>query len=310
MAVLSELRYPTTALAKVVSGLFALLLFAFIGTSLVAGYLLHQILKPPRNPNSVDLNVMMGHPSVFTFNIEGGEREGWFFPGQQGAPTIIVCHGYGSQRSDVLTLVTALQDQQYNVFIFDFSGHGTNSNATTLGYREADELRGAINALAGRSDIDVKHFGIWGKDMGGYAALEAAEADPRVAALAVDSAYDDPIEMLDLKAKETGLTALPFVTKFCEIGFKLINYPYRQEPPVSAHLGRLLGTSKLFIQSQDLPNLAYSTFQLFAKSPDPKRQEIERLSYSEMGDDDRKAYENMIVSFFLLALPASAHPVH
>ena len=51
-------------------------------------------------------------------------RDGWFFPGLRGAPTVIVCHGYRAQRADVLTLVTALQEQQFNVFLFDFTGHG------------------------------------------------------------------------------------------------------------------------------------------------------------------------------------------
>jgi len=253
---------------------------------------------------------MMGHPASFSFPVNGGEREGWFFPGLQGAATIVFCHGYGSQRGDTLTLVSALQDQQYNVFVFDFAGHGASPNATTLGYREADELRSAINALAGRPDVDPKHFGVWGMDLGAYAALEAAEADPRIVAVAVDSVYDDPADFLRIQVKKTGLTALPFVMRFCEIGFHLINYQYRQDPPVSAHFGRLLGTAKLFIQSQDRPLLALSTTQLFQKAPDPKRQEAARVTYSEMGDDDRKTYENMLSSFFLLNLPLSGQAAH
>jgi pimeloyl-ACP methyl ester carboxylesterase len=310
MSLLSELRYPTTPIAKAISAILAFLLFAFFGTTVTAGFLLRQILKPSRNPTTMDLNVMMGHPSTFSFPVDGGEREGWFFPGLQGAATIVFCHGFGSQRGDILTLVSALQDQQYNVFVFDFAGHGASPGTTTLGYRESDELRAAINALAGRPDVDPKHFGVWGMDLGAYAALEAAEADPRIVAVAADSAYDDPVDLLRIQVKKTGLTALPFVMRFCEIGFRLINYQYRQDPPVSAHFGRLAGTAKLFIQSQDRTLLALSTSQLFQKAPDPKRQEVTRVSYTEMGDEDRKTYENMLVSFFLLNLPVSGHPVH
>jgi pimeloyl-ACP methyl ester carboxylesterase len=310
MSIFSELRYPTTPLSKALSGILAFLLFAVFGITVVAGFLLRQVLKPSRNPATIDLNVMMGHPSTFSFPVEGGEREGWFFPGLQGAPTIIVCHGYGSQRGDVLTLVTALQDQQYNVFLFDFAGHGSSPGNTTLGYRETDELRSAINALAGRPDVDPKRFGLWGVDLGAYAALEAAEADPRITAVAVDSVYDDPADLLQYLVKKTGLSILPFVTRFCEIGFHLVNYQYRQEPPVSAHVGRLQGTSKLFIQSQDRPYFAIATGQLYQRSPDPKRMEVVRVSYTQMSDDDRKTYENMIVSFFLLSLPAAGHAAH
>jgi len=305
MAIFAELRYPTTAFAKVASGILALILFLIVGAAVISGLELRQIIKPARNPATVDLNVTMGHPTTFTFPVDGGQREGWFFPGFQGAPTIIVCHGYTSQKLDVLTLVTALQDQQYNVFVFDFAGHGANSSATTLGYRESEELRAAVNALAGRSDVDPRRFGIWGKDLGGYAALEVAEADTRVVAIAVDSVYDDPTDMVRLQVKQSGMGVLPLVSRLCVLGFRLVNYPYRQEPPVSAHLGRLQNTAKLFIQSEDQPLLAYSTFQIFQKSPEPRRQEIDRVSYSEMNEDDRKTYENMVSSFFLSALPIS-----
>ncbi|MGC1254582.1 MAG: alpha/beta fold hydrolase, partial [Candidatus Acidiferrales bacterium] len=190
MAVLSELRYPTTRLAKFLSGIFAIALFLFVSIAAVSGFLLYQVLHPSRAPATIDLSVMMGHPVAFSFPVPNGpDREGWFYPGLRGAPTIVVCHGYHSQRSDVLTLVTALQDQQFNVFLFDFTAHGTSPGVTTLGYRETAELQAAIAALATRDDVDPKRFGLWGVDMGGYVVLEDAVADPRIAAFIVDDAY-------------------------------------------------------------------------------------------------------------------------
>ncbi|HTP45195.1 MAG TPA: hypothetical protein VMJ13_11545, partial [Candidatus Acidoferrum sp.] len=95
MAVLSELRYPTTRPAKVLSALLAIILFGFVSVATVSGFLLYQILKPSHSTSSYDLNVMMGHPIPFSFSIPGEpDREGWFFPGLRGAPTIVVCHGY------------------------------------------------------------------------------------------------------------------------------------------------------------------------------------------------------------------------
>ncbi|MGC2718956.1 MAG: hypothetical protein WA209_05155, partial [Candidatus Acidiferrales bacterium] len=107
---------------RLLSGLLAIFLFAIVAIATIAGFLLYQVLHPVRTPATFDLNVMMGHPVAFSFPTpKGGQREGWFFPGLRGAPTVIVCHGYLSQRADVLTLVSALQDQQFNVFVFDFS---------------------------------------------------------------------------------------------------------------------------------------------------------------------------------------------
>jgi pimeloyl-ACP methyl ester carboxylesterase len=307
MAVLSELRYPTTRLAKVFSGLLAIFLFAFVSVATISGFLLYQLLKPARTPSAVDLTVMMGHPTTFTFAIpSGSDREGWFFPGLRSAPTIVVAHGYLSQRLGLLTLVSALQDHQFNVFLFDFTGHGSSPGITTLGYHETRELEAALEALAKRDDVDPQHFGLWGVDMGGYAVLKVAGSDPRVAAFAVDDAYDDPRDMVQMEMKRSGLTILPLVGRFCDWGFRLMNFQFRNETPVSLRLARTRGVPKLFIQSGDRQALADETLQIFMRAPEPKQLERDRLSYSEMADEDRHNYENLIVNFFLQSIPPSS----
>jgi pimeloyl-ACP methyl ester carboxylesterase len=302
MAVLAELRYPTTRIAKVLSGLFALILFCFVAIASVSGFLLYQMIRPARTPTSFDLTVMMGHPMTFSFPLTNGtNREGWFFPGLRGAPTIVVAHGYREQRADVLTLVTALQEQQFNAFLFDFSGHGTSEGVTTLGYKETEELRSAVQTLSTREDVDPKRFGLWGADMGGYAALRLATSDPRIAALAVDNAYGDPRDMVQVQVNQSGLSALPGVSAFSDMGFRLLNFNYRDEPPV--RIERTQNIPKLFIESDDRPALASLVVKLFNSAPEPKQLVRERVNYPDMSDEERKTYETQIVNFFLQSLP-------
>lgn len=307
MAVLSELRHPTKRISKLLSIVFALAIFALISVSTISGYLLYQTLKPARNPASFDLSVMMGHPVTFSFTVPGGaQREGWLFPGLRGSPAIIVCHGYQSQRADVLTLVTALQDHQFNVFLFDFAGHGTSPGRTTLGYEETGEVRAAVQALSGRDDVDPAHIGLWGVDMGGYASLAVAETDQRIAALAVDDAYADPRDMVRIEVKKSGLNELPGVLKFTDFGFRMMNYSHRNDPPLTARIASTHGIPKLFVQADDRPALAAETLQLFVAAPEPKQTLRDRLSYRDMSDDDRKAYESQVVNFFLQNMPPTA----
>jgi pimeloyl-ACP methyl ester carboxylesterase len=307
MAVISELRHPTSLISKILSILFALAIFALVSVSTISGYLLYQTLKPARNPASFDLSVMMGHPATFSFTIPGGaQREGWLFPGLRGAPAIVVCHGYQSQRADVLTLVTALQDHQFNVFLFDFAGHGTSNGVTTLGYDETGELRAAVAALAARDDVDPQRVGLWGVEMGGYASLAVAETDKRIQALAVDNAYDSPRDMLRFEIQKSGLNELPGVLKFTDFGFRMKNYAHRNDLPLSANLASTRGIAKLFVQADDRPALSDETRALFVAAPEPKQTLRERLSYRDMTDDDRKAYESQIVNFFLQNIPPAA----
>src|SRR3984957_11452636 len=237
MAALPEHGNTRARIAKLSSGILAIVIFAGVSISTVSGFLLYQVLKPARNPATFDLSVMMGHPTTFTFSPPAGApREGWLFPGLRGAPAIIVCHGYQSQRADVLTLVTALQEHQFNVFLFDFTGHGSSAGVTTLGYKESAELHSALQALAGREDVDPQHFGLWGVDMGGYAALRVAAEDHRVSALVVDDAYADPRDMVQVQMKNSGLTVIPMVGNLADFGFRIFDYNYRNVPPVSQQL--------------------------------------------------------------------------
>ena len=307
MAALSKFRFPTVSLAKLISGLLAIVLFLVISVGTVAGFLVYQILRPSRAAASYDLGVMMGHPVTFSFPVTaGGTREGFFFPGLRGAPTIVVCHGYGSQRADVLTLVSALQDQQFNVFVFDFAGHGDNLPGTTLGYREVGELRSAIQTLSTRDDVDPQRFGLWGVDMGGYVALEVATTDPRIKAFIVDDAYSDPRVLVQNEIKKSGLTILPFVDKFSDFEFRMMNYKFKSQPPVTAQLASTKGIPKLFFVSEDRQVLATETMNLYNHAPDPKQVVRTSAAYSVMSDDSRKSYENQVVAFFLQSLPPTA----
>ena len=308
MAVFSELRYPTTRLAKLLSSLLAIILFAFVSIAMISGFLLYQILRPARSPATFDLTVMMGHPSAVSFPVaDGTSRDGWFFPGRRGAPTVIVCHGYLSQRSDVLTLVTALQDSQFNVFLFDFSGHGTSPGITHWDTARARNFNPRFEVLSARDDIDPKHFGLWGVDLGGYVALEEATHEPRISALASSTT---PIrtraKWFKSRRNSRASPILPYVGRFCDWGFRLLNYQYRNEPPVTARLSLTKGIPKFFFQSDSRPALATQTLQLFILAPEPKQIVRTRMRYSEMTDEDRKNYENIVVSFFLVNMSPTA----
>src|SRR6185437_13522001 len=128
---------------------------------------------------------------------------------------------------------------------------------------------------------------------------EVAASDPRIRAVAVDDVYDNPREMLQIEIAKSGLTALPGVRGLADFGFRMIEYRFRNEPPLSSRLNQTTAIPKLFIESDDRRVLADQTVNLFTKAPDPKMLLRERLSYSDMSDEDRKSYESQIANFFL-----------
>ena len=149
-----------------------------------------------------------------------------------------------AQRADVLTLVTALQEQEFNVFLFDFSGHGTSPGVTTLGYRETAELRAAVQTIATRDDVDPKRFGLWGVDMGGYAALEVAcptRGSRRLSStmlMPIRATWCNQVQAL----RPDGASVCQQVLRHRISPASIINFA--TQPPVTAHLVRTQGNSR------------------------------------------------------------------
>jgi len=305
MEIVSELRYPSRWYTKLLMLILALAFFAVLATSAIAGFLVYRIIKPQRSSSEISLASFPGHPEIMDFQVPGlGKREGWFFPGMRRGPTIVLCHGYESSRGELLTLVSALRDHQYNVLLFDFAAHDANSGLTTLGYREADELHKAVDALATRDDLDSTRFGVWGYNLGAYAALREAEGDKRVRALVLDSVYDEPEQMVKLGVEHNGLGTFPFMVWATQLSFEYLNNSYRHDPPLSNKLLALNGVPTLFIQALDDPELAATTREMFLKAPQPRDQAIiAHGNFVGLSDAEKRDYENRVVSFFLLRLP-------
>jgi len=219
---------------------------------------------------------------------------------------VVLLHGYQSSRGELLTLVSALQDHQYNVFVFDFAAHGSNAGITTFGYHEADEVRAAIDILSRRNDVDPTRFGVWGYNLGAYAGLREAESDPRVRALVLDSVYDQPKQMVKIGVEKAGVGGFPLMVKSAQTGFEWLNYTYRGDKPLSSKLKSMNGVPILFIQATDDPELASVTREMFIHASEPREQEIiAHGNFVNLSDDEKRTYENRVVTFFLLRLPAT-----
>jgi hypothetical protein len=115
--------------------------------------------------------------------------------------------------------------------------------------------------------------------------------------------------MVKVGVERSGLGGFPFMVRSAEFSFGWLNYQYRRDPPLSNSLNALAGVPKLFIGAIDDPELAEITRQMFLKAPEPRDQAIiAHGNFVSLNDDDKRTYENRVVSFFLLRLPATGKP--
>lgn len=290
--------------AKFTTAAMAVLVLLVVALLLLTGFSLYRVISLDAG-TALDPQTLLGNPNVVSISGPGiTPRDGIFFPGQTGGPTVILAPGFRSQSSALLTLVAAFQDNNYNVLIFDFSGHGGVKGSTTLGYRETQELLAAVQAVAQRPDVDPERIGIWGHDMGGYAALSAAAADPRVRAVAVDSVYDSPEAMFAMELKRQGSGDLPLVRTLCRWAFRLLNFSHRNDPTLAQRVPGMTAVAKLFIQGRDDATLGEATLALFLAAAEPRQQMVvPKSSYAALTDEEKRDYHTQVVSFFLQHLP-------
>jgi hypothetical protein len=96
------------------------------------------------------------------------------------------------------------------------------------------------------------------------------------------------------------------MVKSAQMTFEWLNYAYKDDPPLSSRLKQLVGVPILFIQATDDPELGAITREMFLKASEPREQAIiAHGNFVNLPDDEKRAYENRVVSFFLTRLPIS-----
>jgi pimeloyl-ACP methyl ester carboxylesterase len=116
---------------------------------------------------------------------------GWYVPSGSGSgptgPTVVIVHGWGSNKSAMLDRAAILHDA-YNLVLFDLRNHGQSEAApTTQGVREAGDLRAVIDWLG--ANKGPERIALLGVSMGGATALNEADDDDRIDAVIVESTH-------------------------------------------------------------------------------------------------------------------------
>ncbi|WP_296978572.1 alpha/beta fold hydrolase [Thermobacillus sp. ZCTH02-B1] len=130
------------------------------------------------------------------FESEGVPMAGWLIrPPSAGAdaaaprPTVVVAHGWGSNRSRVLRYAHPLVNAGYNVFVYDARCHGeSGSIKAPTGLMFKADIRAAVETAAKLPGVDASRIAVLGHSMGGLGALLACADGLGVRAVVTDNA--------------------------------------------------------------------------------------------------------------------------
>jgi hypothetical protein len=161
--IIASIRYPESAFGKTLQRIIPILLLVLILLLGFAAFATYRIIAPERLEETIDpSSFLLRNYLTLSFSTQESKTlEGWFIPSVRGAPLVFLCHGYKSNRAELLTLASTFQENGYNLFIFDFRRHGTNPvRLSTLGIRETQDLLSALKTFTGRPDVDPIESGL------------------------------------------------------------------------------------------------------------------------------------------------------
>ena len=119
---------------------------------------------------------------------DGVRLAAWYVPSTNRA-AVVLLHGAGSTRSNVLDHAEVLARHGFGVLMLDARGHGrSDGRAMDFGWLGDADIAAATAFLADQPEIDRDKIGAVGLSMGGEEALGAAATDRHLRAVVAEGA--------------------------------------------------------------------------------------------------------------------------
>jgi len=259
----------------------------------------HQVTRPPDD---------LSYESVVFPSADGLSLVGWFVSPSEEArndAAIILCHGYGGTRSEMLPDAAILGQHGYSALLFDFRGHGeSEGDLVTLGHDEVKDVQGAVAYVLARPDVSPDRIGLLGHSMGGAIAIRAAARISEIRAVVTEGAY---ASLADTIANDfttlTGLPSFPFAPLMVALGEWQVGLDIKGVQPVQ-DVVRLSPRPVLFIHGLSDPVIPPENGRrLYQAAGEPKSLWLPEGVGHVMAARQRPVeFEGRVVAFFDEAL--------
>ncbi len=123
---------------------------------------------------------------------DGVALAGWLAIASSDAPTVILVHGFKSNRLSMLPWARYLFAAGYNVLLYDSRGCGESAGwGIGVGATEPNDVIGAARYLQTLPDVRNTHVAVLGVSLGAGDAILAAARDSAIQTVIADSPWAD-----------------------------------------------------------------------------------------------------------------------
>lgn len=112
------------------------------------------------------------HNNIRLKTQNGIAIEAWYAGADSTARgTVLLFHGLMGHKAQLIHEAVEFRNLGYNIMLVDLRAHGNSGgNITTMGYREAEEVKLAYNYISQKGE---KNIFLWGASMGAVAMIKA-----------------------------------------------------------------------------------------------------------------------------------------
>jgi len=171
--------------------------FLVLGATILASWAFFRqigkwiVLRP--NVEKAVPSLPKADEEFFARNSEGHDIAAWWYKGNPGSGTVLLCHGFGSRHEKMAEIVAFLRKAGYAVLLLDFRAHGkSGGHYSSIGLLEGDDIASVLSEAERRgllpSDSPLAAFGC---SMGAAALVNSARRLPRIGAFILESMYYD-----------------------------------------------------------------------------------------------------------------------
>jgi len=282
--------------------IFIALIIAVVGFIVAAWKVADSIIQSPREVRPDDWDKAGMHPEFVRFKAtDGVSLAGAFIPGTNRA-TIILLHGYGHSKTQLIPQAKLLHDAGFNTLLFDFRASGESGGEfITFGQEETRDLEGAVQYIHTRQDVDHNQIGLLGYSMGGSVAILKSGDLHEVRAIVVDSSYAEFRSLIEGNFREY-LGRLPFFP-FGSLVLYIIKVrtgAYVEDVRPLKHLHTLQDIPLLFIHgTKDRTVPVWDAMRMHASTSGPAELMIvQGAGHKGTYVDGTERYSRKVISFF------------
>ena len=165
-----------------------------LGTVLFCMHAAKRVLHPVSKRKPLDAwpdQFGLPYENVYFKTEDKVQLRGWFIPSEPYSnKTIILMHGWGMNRADILKNTYFLRDLGFNLLYFDFRALGESGGKTSsIGYLELKDVTAAVRFLQETRPQFCEKIGLYGLSMGGMVAICEAARNPEIACVVAEASY-------------------------------------------------------------------------------------------------------------------------